>query len=128
MISEGNGGDAAGYGKRRVGRPFKKGQSGNPRGRPPRPKGLAAELFAALDEPQEVEGADGKRRKIARRRLGIARLAEKFAAGDPRATGIVLDLLLALERRAAPEPAAPPPLAATDRRVIANLIARLRGA
>jgi hypothetical protein len=128
MTPKGEAGYAVGYGKPPAGRPFRKGQSGNPRGRPRRDESLAAELLAALGERAETEDADGRRRKIARRRLGIARLVEKFAAGDARATRIVLDLWLALERRTPPDPARQPPLAAADRKVIANLLARLRGA
>ena len=53
-----------GYGKQPRGRPFQKGQSGNPRG--PRRKDLAALLVAALNEPVNVT-IDGKRRKITKR-------------------------------------------------------------
>jgi len=49
-----------GYGKPPRGRPFQKGQSGNPRG--PRRKDLAALLVAALNEPVYVT-IDGRRRK-----------------------------------------------------------------
>jgi Family of unknown function (DUF5681) len=50
-----------GYGKPPRGRPFQKGQSGNPRG-----NNLSALLIAALNEPAYVT-IDGKRRKITKR-------------------------------------------------------------
>ena len=53
-----------GYGKPPRGRPFQKGQSGNPRG--PRRKDMSALLTAALKEPVYAT-IDGKRRKITKR-------------------------------------------------------------
>jgi hypothetical protein len=73
-----------------------------------------------------VTTEDGKRRKVAKHRLGVARLADKFAQGDPNTTRIVLDLLWQVERRTAPEPAERPPLAAADKLVIDNLLDGLR--
>ena len=59
-----------GYGKPPRGRPFQKGQSGNPRG--PRRKDLSALLIAALNEPVYVT-IDGKRRKITKREAIVSR-------------------------------------------------------
>jgi hypothetical protein len=115
-----------GYGKPPLHTRFQSGNRANPHGRPRRSDGLARQLFAALEEAAEIEGADGKRRKIAKRQLGIARLADKFAAGDPQATRIVLDLILLIEGRMGAEAAPRPPTAAADRAVIANFIDRLR--
>jgi len=58
--------------------------------------------------------------------LGIARLADKFADGDPQATKLLFGLLLELERRSPPEPAERPPIEEADRIVIESLLARLR--
>jgi Family of unknown function (DUF5681) len=126
MGEDSKSGYRVGYGKPPLHTRFKPGNRANPRGRPRRSDGLALQLFAALDEAAEVEDADGKRRKIAKRRLGIARLADGFAAGDPHATRIVLDLILQIEGRMMAEAAPRPPAAAADRAVIANFIARLR--
>jgi hypothetical protein len=65
-----------GYGKPPRGRPFQKGQSGNPRG--PRRKDLSALLIAALNEPVYVT-IDGKRRKITARRS-----SRRWSANRPR--------------------------------------------
>jgi len=77
-------------------------------------------------ERAQIVAVDGKRRNIAKRQLGVARLADKFAEGDPYATRIVLDLLWQVERRTPPEPAERPSLTAADEQVIANLLARLK--
>jgi hypothetical protein len=115
-----------GYGRPPVRTRFKPGQSGNPRGRPSGAKSIMRLLLEALEERAAVVTEDGKRRKVAKHRLGVARLADRFAQGDPNATRIVLDLLWQVERRTAPEPAKRPPLAAADKLVIANLLDRLR--
>jgi len=57
-----------GYGKPPRGRPFQKGQSGNPRG--PRRKDMSSLLIAALNQPVYAT-IDGKRRKITRRQATI---------------------------------------------------------
>ena len=57
-----------GYGKPPRGRPFQKGQSGNPRG--PRRKDLSALLIAALNEPGFVT-TDGRRCKTTKRETSI---------------------------------------------------------
>jgi hypothetical protein len=51
---------------------FKQGQSGTPFGRRRRPRSLAGELLAALQERAEIAGPDGKPRKTAKRRFGVA--------------------------------------------------------
>jgi hypothetical protein len=116
---------AVGYGKPPLHARFKKGQSGNPRGRPSGAKSVAALLNEALDERVAV-GRGGTCRKLARRKLGIARLAEKFAKGDRFAIATVLDILMQHERRAEAEPAERPPLQEADRLVIENFLAGLR--
>jgi hypothetical protein len=121
----GTGDYRVGYGRPPVHTRFKPGQSGNPRGRPSGPKSIVRLLLEALEERAPVVTEDGKRRRIAKRRLGIARLADRFAQGDPNATRIVLDLVWQIERCNPPEPAERP-LAAADQLVIANLLARLR--
>ena len=115
-----------GYGRPPVHTRFKPGQSGNPSGRLSGKKSIMRLLLEALEERAVVVTEDGKRHKVAKRRLGIARLADKFAEGDPNATRIVLDLLWQVERRTAPEPAERPPLAAADKLVIDNLLDRLK--
>src|ERR1700757_4193255 len=63
-----------GYRKPPLGRPFQKGQSGNPRG--PRRKTLAALLIAALNEPVYTT-LDGHRRKITKREAIVTQMVNK---------------------------------------------------
>jgi len=88
---------------------FRKGQSGNPEGgrrhrrQWRQPRRLAALLEAALDRKPHspgaaAEGAGARRRAPATGREAIvARLVDKAAAGDLRATKMLLDMVLLAE-------------------------------
>jgi uncharacterized protein (UPF0216 family) len=116
-----------GYGKPPRGAGFKKGQSGNPRGRPRGSKNFSTLLAEALNEPVVIT-EDGRRRKISKRELGVRQLANKFAMAEAQATKMLLGLMLERERlAAAAAPAERPSFGAADEKVIANLLKRLRG-
>jgi hypothetical protein len=106
---------------------FKKGQSGNPRGRPRGAKNFSTVLNDALNE-RVVVTENGRRRKISKRELGIRQLVDKFAMAEVQATRLLLGLMLERERLAAAPPAERPSLGAADEKVIDNLLKRLRGA
>lgn len=63
---------------------FRKGQSGNPRGRPKGAKGFAAELQQELDEIIPVKEGSRERR-LSKRRVIIKRMVEAALKGDPKA-------------------------------------------
>ena len=113
-----------GHGKPPRGRPFQKGQSGNPRG--PRCKDLSSLLSAALNEPVYAT-IDGKRRKNTKRQAIVTQMVNESAGANLRATKMLFDLIKEVERKAG---AAPPPepaiLTATDREVVDLFVARLR--
>ena len=105
---------------------FRKGQSGNPRGRPRGSKNFSTLLAEALNEPVVVT-EDGRRRRISKRELGLKQLANKFAMAEAQATKMLLGLMLERERLAAAlSPAERPSFDAADEKVIANLLKRLR--
>ena len=113
-----------GYGKPPRGRPFQKGQSGNPRG--PRRKDLSSLLIAALNEPVYVT-IDGKRRKITKREAIVTQMVNKSAKADLRATKMLFDMMKEDEQKAgAAAPAEPAKLTAPDREVVELFVARLR--
>ena len=113
-----------GYGKPPRGRPFQKGQSGNPRG--PRRKDMSSLLIAALNEPAYAT-IDGKRRKITKRQAIITQMVNESASANLRATKMLFDMMKEVEQKvgvaAPPEPAK---LSAPDREVVELFIARLR--
>jgi Family of unknown function (DUF5681) len=117
---------AVGYKKPPLHTRFRKGQSGNPRGRPRGSKNFSTLLADALNEPVVVT-EDGRRRKISKRELGFKQLANKFAMAEAQATKMLLGLMLERERlAAAAAPAERPSFGAADKQVIANLLKRLR--
>src|SRR6266446_3029950 len=101
MPTDRKSGYEVGYGKPPLHTRFQKGQSGNPRGRPRGSKNLTTLLIQALDQLVVVT-ENGKRRKIAKRELGVAQLVNKFAMADPHATRLLIGLLQEIERRAPP--------------------------
>ena len=117
-----------GYGKPPRDCGFKKGQSGNPRGRPPSSKNLTILLNDALNETVAIT-ENGRRRKITKREAVIKQLVNKSASSDPRSLKILLDLMLNLEAGARPSAAATiPAVGPGDEEILAQLKARLEGA
>jgi len=117
---------AIGYGKPPRGRPFQKGQSGNPRG--PRGKSLPALLVAALNEKVYVT-IDGKRRRITKREAIVKQMVNQSASADLRATKMLIDMMKEIEQKAAgtaPSPEEPAKLTPADREVVELFIVRLR--
>ena len=80
-----------GYGKPPEHTRFRKGQSGNPRGRPRGSESLARVLHRVLDEKIVVR-ENGERRKMTKLEAMLKQLANKGLAGDLRAIWEVLKL------------------------------------
>ena len=109
-----------GYGKPPRHTRFTKGQSGNPRGRPPGAKNLKTLLSEALNEPVIVT-ENGGHRKITKRQAIIKQLVNQSATADWRAVKILLDMLRDIESRtesAAPEASS---FSVADEKVIEQL-------
>ena len=111
-----------GYGKPPRHTRFKKGQSGNLRGRPSGSKNLSTLVIEALNE-LVVVAENGGRRKITKRQAIITQLVNQSAKADWRATKLVLEILQAIEARTEPA-AAETSFDAADERVIEQLRAR----
>jgi len=94
---------------------FKKGQSGNPRGRSP--KNLA--VYVTID---------GRRRKITKREAIVTQMVNKSASADLRATKMLIDMLKDVEQTAgvASPPLSPPPFTEADEEVVEQLVERIR--
>ena len=74
---------------------FKKGQSGNPRGRPA--KNLPALLAAALNEKVTVT-ENGKRRQVTKREAVIAQLVTESAGANLRTIKMLIDIVKDIEQ------------------------------
>ena len=104
---------------------FKKGQSGNPRGRSP--KNLVTLLADALSE-KVYATIDGWRRKITKREGIVTQMVNKSANADSRATKMLIDMLKDVEQTAgvASPPLSPPPFTEADEEVVEQLVERIR--
>ena len=81
-----------GYGKPPVGRRFKKGQCGNPKGRPRGTKNLRTDLNEELEEMIDVQQG-GQTIRISKQRALIKTLTNEALKKDTRAIQIVLNLM-----------------------------------
>ena len=81
--------DEAGYGKPPKSGMFKKGQSGNPKGRPKGVKNFQTELCSVLRSKVTVTEA-GKLKSVSTVEAALMRLREKALKGDQRALEILL--------------------------------------
>src|SRR5580693_4118675 len=101
MPPDNNRDDEVGYGKPPRRTRFIKGQSGNPRGRPPGAKNLKTLLSEALNETVIVT-ENGGRRKVTKRQAIITQLVNRSATADFRAIKILLDIVRDIERQTEP--------------------------
>jgi hypothetical protein len=70
---------------------FKKGQSGNPKGRSPGSKSIPAYLSNALNELVVVQ-VNGRRRKIPKIEAMFIQMSNKAATGDTRSAKVLMDM------------------------------------
>jgi len=105
---------------------FRKGQSGNPRGRPAGSKNLATLLAKALDEKVTV-AENGKRRRIPKREAIITQVVNRSAQGDFKAIPIVLGMIHDAERRGEDHLSQESSFTTEDAQIIEHLRTRLGG-
>ena len=114
-----------GYGKPPHHTRFKRGQSGNPRGRPSGAKNLATLLNEALNE-LVVISENGGRKRISKRQAAFKQLVNEAAMGNWRALKLLVDILQDIERRTEPQ-TEESSFSLADEKVIAQWTARLHG-
>ncbi len=115
---------SVGYGKPPKTSRFRKGQSGNPKGRP-RGKPNAATVILRALEAKVVINEHGRRREVTKFEAGMMQLANKAASGDLRALNLVTMLARMAEERVEQEQARKPGLEDTDKWVLEGLMQRL---
>ncbi len=104
---------------------FKKGQSGNRRGRPKGARNLKTELEAEFREKIVVR--EGKTRKaVSKQRAMLKGLMAKAVQGDPRTAALLANLAMKL-LEAGPAEATDAPVPAVDRAILQAYEARIRG-
>lgn len=113
-----------GFGKPPAAARFKKGQSGNPKGRPKGKRNAATVIMRALDA-KVIINENGRRREITKFEAAITQLANKAASGDLRALGMVKALMEFSEERIQQESVAKTHLQDADQRLLQGLMERL---
>jgi hypothetical protein len=83
--------DTVGYGRPPQHTQFRKGQSGNPKGRPKGTRNLATDLADELQEKIVVKEG-GVARRISKQRAVIKRLFERALQGDPKSIAVLFAL------------------------------------
>jgi hypothetical protein len=124
MPNESAGDYAVGYGKPPHHTQFKKGQSGNPKGRAKGSKNLAALIMSALNEPVTVT-QNGRRKRITKIEAMTTQLANKGASGDPKATQLLMGVVQLYEDRSE-TPAQTNAVGDADRQVMQLLFSRIQ--
>jgi hypothetical protein len=102
---------------------FVKGQSGNPRGRPPGAKNLSTLLSEALNETVIVT-ENGGRRKVSKRQAIITQLVNRSSTADFRAIRILLDIVRDIERQTEPSMPETSDFSEAEEKVLEQLRAR----
>ena len=123
-MSDDSNSSGVGYGKPPRRTQFRKGQSGNPRGRRKGSKNLATVLTKTVNDMVPVT-ENGRRRKMSKLEAAITQLANKAASGDPKATQMLLPLLQVMER-GMQTPAQTTADDEADRQVMEQIVARIK--
>ncbi len=96
MRKQGNCNYEVGYAKPPSHTRFKKGQSGNPEGRPKSPKAFDSKIAQELDALLTLN-MDGEQTTVTRREAVVLRLVKKALGGDTRSLRILLSHIRANE-------------------------------
>lgn len=118
--------NAAGYKRPPKNHCWKKGQSGNPKGRPRGPRNIAAALAAVLTECVTVS-ADGVEQEMTKLEAVTRRLVDKALAGDARVMQQLFNEIHKNEAKAEREDSTKP-VSEADREVMEALFVRIRHA
>jgi hypothetical protein len=113
-----------GYGKPPKSGRFRKGESGNQKGRPKGHKNLKTELLEELAERIQIR-EDGERRQISKQRAIIKQLVAKAIKGDPKAASAIFQFVQRLVGEQ--EPASEPTLTPVDEEILAAFLKRSSG-
>jgi hypothetical protein len=119
-------GYAVGRGRPPLATRFQKGNTAARGRRKRRQQSFVTLLLEALAAPAVEAASGGRGKRLAKRELGLRRLADRVADGDPQALKLVLGVVLAFERRGPFEPEERPNWAPADKAVVENLRELLR--
>jgi len=102
---------------------FKKGESGNPKGRPRGTLNMAAVLARTLRE-KVIINENGQRKTVTKLEAAVKQLVNKAASGDLRALRHLADLVVSAEERAAQALAGDTAFSEDDQKVVQGILER----
>ena len=124
MINDGDDLNAVGYKKPPKATQFKKGTSGNPKGRPKGKRNMATVILDTF-KTKVVINENGRRRQVTKLEAGMMQLANKSASGDLRALNLGTPLVRMAEEHVEQEKSGKPGLLEdTDKRILEGLMKR----
>ncbi len=121
-LSPGPQAETIGYGRPPHATRFRKGVSGNPKGRPKGTRNLTTVIHAALSERVTVT-ENGRRRRISKLEAAVKQLVNRAAVGEARATQLLLSVIQSSETQSTPAPISD--FEDSDRDVVRELMRRL---
>jgi len=115
--------NSVGYRKPPVHSRFKRGESGNPNGRPKGALNVATTLLRTLRETVVIN-ENGRRKEITKFEAAMKQLVNKSASGDLRALNQLIGVMLYAEQRAAEETVPKEDLNELDQKVMLRILKR----
>jgi len=119
-----NGTNDVGYGKPPQNFRFKKGRSGNPRGRPKGALNMATVLARTLRKKVVID-ENGKRKTVTKLEAAITQLTNKAASGELKAVQLLAGLVRSAEERAIQTDIPSSSLDEVDQKVVLGILKRL---
>lgn len=116
-----------GYGKPPARSQFKKGKSGNPRGRPKGKPNISTVLKKILDETVVIN-ENGQRRLVTKLEATFEQLINQAVRGNVPASRELIKLVLILEESAARAPVTATVMDETNQRVLLSILTRFQNA
>jgi hypothetical protein len=125
-VSEANeiGAYRVGYRKPPKNTQFRKGRSGNPKGRPKGKLNIATVLEHTLREPVVIN-ENGRRKQVTKMEAAVKQLVNQAASGDLTALRQLTALVTSAEQRSTNADAETAPLNEADQKVMARMLKRL---
>jgi hypothetical protein len=115
--------NVVGYGKPPQSTRFKKGVSGNPKGRPKGSLNVATVFMKTLRE-KVVINENGQRRKVSKLEAAVKQLVNKAASGDQRSMRLLVDLARDAENKQNAGADQRQFISAADQEVIEDIVKR----
>jgi Family of unknown function (DUF5681) len=125
MKSDNQNNSESGYGKPPVNTRFKKGQSGNPKGRPKGSRSFTSSAYRVLQK-RVVINEGGRRKTVTKLDATLKQIANKAASGDANTLRLLITIVQLMEQRSTDPPTPVDRLDEGDEKLVARLLARVK--